>query len=236
MSELLEFARGPLFLITFSLMVAGLLRHVVLRTHALLKVRRRTPKRDVPWKKIARYTAGWVVPVSHWGRGAPLMSITSFVFHVGLIAVPVLLAAHVFLWERGVGVSWPTLGSGPADVLTLVTIAAAAVLLVFRTASRTGRALSGFGDYALLLVVALPFVSGYFASHPESSPLAYRTMMLIHVLSGELVFVLMPFTKLAHVVLWPFDRISPEIFWRLVPGAGDAVARELRGTAKGAEA
>ena len=32
--------------------------------------------------------------------------------------------------------------------------------------------------------------------------------MLIHVLSAELLFVVVPFTKLAHVVLFPFDRLS----------------------------
>jgi len=60
-------------------------------------------------------------------------------------------------------------------------------------------------------------------------------MMLLHVLSAELLFVLMPTTKLAHVVLFPFDRLSGDIFWRLVPGAGDRVAETLRGSTQGAE-
>ena len=110
-----------------------------------------------------------------------------------------------------------------------------AILFVFRCVSRVARQLSTRGDYLILIAIVLPFVSGFLAAHPASSPLAYKTMMLIHVLSAELVFVLLPTTKLAHVVLFPFDRISTDIYWRLVPGAGDRVAEALRGIPEGAE-
>ena len=53
-------------------------------------------------------------------------------------------------------------------------------------------------------------------------------MMLIHLLSAELLFVLIPFTKLAHIVLFFFDRISG-LHWQLRPGAGDQVAEALYG-------
>ena len=235
MSDLLEFARGPLFVITFTYMVLALGRQIFLRTWGLVKVLRRTPKRDVPWGKIARNTASWVFPVKHVTRDSFVMTITSLVMHVGLILVPVFLASHVFLWQRGAGLSWPTLGGGVADFLTILTISTVAILFVFRWVSRVARQLSTRGDYLILIAIVLPFVSGFLAAHPASSPLAYKTMMLIHVLSAELVFVLLPTTKLAHVVLFVFDRISPEIFWRLVPGAGEKVAETLRGSTKGAE-
>jgi hypothetical protein len=45
-------------------------------------------------------------------------------------------------------------------------------------------------------------------------------------LSAEFLFVLIPFTKLAHIVLYFFDRISG-LHWQLRPGAGDKVARAL---------
>jgi nitrate reductase gamma subunit len=53
-------------------------------------------------------------------------------------------------------------------------------------------------------------------------------MMLAHLLSAELLFVVTPFTKLAHAVLFFFDRISA-VHWQLRPGAGDRVAEALRG-------
>jgi nitrate reductase gamma subunit len=236
MSETLEFVRGPLFVLTFSFMLLGLLRLVVLRSWELIQVRQRTPKRDIPWKIVLRRSAGWIVPVKHVLVSAPILKVASFVFHVGLIIVPVLLIDHVYLWSRGVGFGWPAIGGGLADVLTLVTIGTGLVLLLFRSIERTARNLSTSGDYALLLVLLVPFLSGFFASHPATSPLTYQTMLLIHVLSAELVFVLMPTTKLAHVVMFPFDRLSADIFWRLVPGAGARVAETLRGSKEGIEA
>lgn len=235
MSEFLEFARGPLFVATFLFMVFGLGRHVVLRTRDLVKVLHRTPKRDVPWKAVASSSASWVVPVSHLFRAVPLLTVASVLFHMGLILVPVFLAAHVYLWTASIGLSLPVLPVGVADFLTLLTIGCGVVLFLVRMIRKAARDLSRFQDYVLLALVLLPFVSGWFAVHPESAPLTYQTLMLIHVLSAEVVFVLMPTTKLAHVVLFPFDRLSGDIFWRLVPGAGDRVAESLRGNPQGAE-
>ncbi len=235
MSETLEFVRGPLFVATFAFMILGLVRHIVLRTTGLLQVRRKTPKRDIPWKIFFRRSAGWIVPVGHMKVGAPVLKIASIVFHVGLLLVPLFLVDHVLLWQRGAGFSWMSMGRGFADVLTLITIVTGLVLLLFRGVDRTARQLSRFRDYLLLVVLLLPFLSGWFASHPESAFLPYSTMMLIHVLSAELIFVLLPTTKLAHVVLFPFDRLSSDIFWRLVPGAGARVAETLRGSTEGAE-
>jgi hypothetical protein len=81
-------------------------------------------------------------------------------------------------------------------------------------------------DYLLLLLILVPFVSGYLASHPGVNPFRWDVTMLLHILSAELLFVAVPFTKLAHVVLFPFDRLSA-VHWQLQPGAGEKVAAAL---------
>jgi nitrate reductase gamma subunit len=60
------------------------------------------------------------------------------------------------------------------------------------------------------------------------NPLPWQEMMLIHVLSAEALFLIVPFTKLAHIVLFPFDRLS-QVHWQLRPGAGEQVATALYG-------
>lgn len=236
MSDALEFARGPLFLATFLFMILALLRIVVLRTRQVVQVLRRTPKKDVPWRKVMTSSADWALPVRHIFKEVPVLSIASMVFHVGLIVTPLFLADHVFLWSRSIGLTLPALSPGIADFLTIMTLVAAATLIVVRLVRPAARMLSRFWDYLLLVILAVPFATGWFASHPASSPLSYDACMLLHVLSADLIFVLLPTTKLAHVVLFPFARLSGDIFWRLVPGAGDRVARALRGSAEGAEA
>jgi hypothetical protein len=73
-----------------------------------------------------------------------------------------------------------------------------------------------------------PFLSGYLASYPGVNPLPWQAMMLIHLLSAEALMIAAPFTKLSHIVLFLFDRLS-EVHWRLRPGAGEQVAEAMFG-------
>jgi nitrate reductase gamma subunit len=77
-------------------------------------------------------------------------------------------------------------------------------------------------------MILLPFLSGFMAAHPNWNPLPWKTQMLIHFLSADVLLLAIPFTKLAHIVLYPFDRISA-VHWQLRPGAGDKVAEALFG-------
>ena len=51
--------------------------------------------------------------------------------------------------------------------------------------------------------------------------------MLVHALSGDLVLMLIPFTKMSHVVRLPVTQLITELGWHLEPGAGERVARAL---------
>jgi nitrate reductase gamma subunit len=227
MDEMLEFARGPLFALTLGIMVLGLGRLILIQAYTLARGKGRR-LRDAPWRKIIGETVTWAIPLPHLIRGTIVFSSASFTLHIGLIVVPLLLADHIALWERSLGVSLPSIGRGLADVLTVVTLFCLLVLLGSRIFTRRLRAVSSTMDYLLLVVIFVPFASGFMASHPGFNPLSWRAAMLVHVLSAELLFVLVPCTKLAHVVLYAFDRISA-VHWQLRPGAGERVARALFG-------
>ncbi|MGD2070363.1 MAG: hypothetical protein PVI57_16935, partial [Gemmatimonadota bacterium] len=184
--------------------------------------------REVPWSGIVRETLSWVVPVRHVEPGAGGFTAASFLMHVGIVLVPLFLVDHVVLWNDFLGTAIPALGQGTADLLTLLTIACGLLLLAYRTFRARHRVVSRPSDYGLLILVLAPFVSGYLASHPGVNPVSWQAMMLTHLLSAELLFVVIPFTKLSHVVLFFFDRISA-VHWHLRPGAGDRVADALRG-------
>lgn len=227
MEHWIDFAKGPLFALTFMIMLLGLLRLVVIQVYSLLTGKGRR-LRNAPWRKILGEAASWIVPVKHLIPGTKIFSIVSFTFHIGIILVPLFLADHIVLWERWLGINLPQIGYGLADFLTLFTIACIIVLFGFRILSPRLRAMSMRSDYVLLLLVFLPFASGFLASHPTYNPLPWDVMMLTHLLSAELLFVVIPFTKLAHIVLFFFDRISG-LHWQLRPGAGDRVAEALYG-------
>jgi hypothetical protein len=63
--------------------------------------------------------------------------------------------------------------------------------------------------------------------HPAINPFGYDGTMFVHVMSGNLLFVVMPFTKVSHVALFPATQLVSEIGWHLQPGAGREVALAL---------
>ncbi len=227
MEQWLDFAKGPLFMFAFLFMILGLFRHVVLQVYYLV-IRKGKRLRNAPWKRIILDTLTWVVPVKHFIPGTAFFSSASFLSHIGIIIVPVFLSGHVVLWEGFFGVNLPTISAGVADFLTLFTIACLAILFGCRLFVGRQRAMSGMMDYLILIMVFLPFASGYLALHPNVNPFSWNLMMLIHILSAEALFILIPFTKLSHIVLFFFDRVSG-LHWQLRPGAGDNVADALFG-------
>jgi len=229
MESALEIAKGPLFVFTFMYMILGLLRQVFLQIVQMKDVIDRLSYRDFPITKNLKLFMEWLLPVGHIYRNKPIMSLCSFMFHIGLLIVPVFLLSHIDLWERSIGVSWPGIPMWLADVFTISTVFCVVVLFVFRIITQTTRALSSGSDYLLLICVGVPFVTGFMAVHPAFNLFTYDTVLLLHVLSSELIFILLPHSKLVHAVLFPFDRISSDIFWNMPAGAGDKIANELHG-------
>jgi nitrate reductase gamma subunit len=225
-AEWLQWARGPAFRLSIALMILGLLRLALLNTINISNVLARSRDRKIPWNTVLRDTARWLFP---YKKIQPQIAFTvaSVLFHVAAIVTPIFLAAHIRLWQRGTGISWAAIPQALADYLTLIAIAAAAVLFIKRVSARATRALSGTQDYLLPLLIMIPFVSGYLAMHPGIDPFEYDPTMFVHVMSGNLILVLLPFSKLSHVVLFPTTQLVSEMAWHLAPGAGQSVAVTL---------
>ena len=154
-------------------------------------------------------------------------AIFSFLFHVAIIVTPIFLAAHISLWRRGTGIGWAAIPQTAADYLTLIAIVAGVVLLAKRMSAQVARTISRPQDYVLPLVILIPFVSGYLAMHPGINPFDYNATMFVHVMSGNIVMVLIPFSKLSHAVLFPTTQLVSEMAWHLAPGSGERVALTL---------
>lgn len=223
----LDFAMGPLFVFTFLFMAVGLLRQVVLQ---LYQITARKGRRlgDVHWGRVLQEMASWLFPIRHWSQGSRVFSAASFLMHIGLLLVPLLLIDHIALWEAFLGFDLPAIGQGLADYLTLFTIGCVLLLLSCRTLITRQRVVSRRMDYTVLVLILLPFASGYLASHPGANPFPWQVMMLTHVLTAEVLLVAVPFSKLSHIVLFFFDRVSA-VHWQLRPGAGGRVAEALTG-------
>jgi nitrate reductase gamma subunit len=131
-------------------------------------------------------------------------SIAVWLFHACLLAVPIFLLGHNILWDERWGISWWTFSEMTTDYLTLLLFAAAIVLILRRMVLPDVKIVTTAYDYLLLVIAIAPFATGYFAYHQWL--LDYKTMLIIHILCGEIMLVAIPFTKLGHMVLFFFTR------------------------------
>jgi nitrate reductase gamma subunit len=159
-----------------------------------------------------------LVRYRRWLRGSifgthRVMARVSMIFHVVLFLLPLLLPAHNILFYQTFRVALPTLPEGFMDVMTLLMFAFGAFFLLRRIFIPRVRALTTVRDYLILLLVAAPFVSAYLAYHHA---LDYRTMLVTHMLIGDLVIALIPFTKLGHMPFILLNRFftAGEYAWK----------------------
>ena len=227
MESVLAFARGPLLVFAFALFFFGLLRQLGLTGAELVRAYCLAGDRAVPVGQLVRNSLEWIIPVRALQGSRIPYTAASMLFHVGALLVPIFLSGHVQLIQKGLGLRWPAMPAGLADTLTLVTLAALTVLFLLRLADRSARTLSRFQDWLLLVLCGLPFLSGYLVAHPSANPLPFSLTYLIHLLSAELLLILIPFSKLAHITLFPLTRLSWELGWHFVPGAGERVRTAL---------
>jgi nitrate reductase gamma subunit len=228
LEQLTDLARGPLLKLALIVMAAGLLRVVLLQIWELGWAYGRAGDQVVSWPVIVRRTLAWLLPWRYWGPEARrLYNLTSLVFHMGIIAVPLCLAGHVALWEQELGIRWFVLPAIVADVLTVVTLVALALLLAGRGINTGSRMLSKRQDWLMPILCMLPFLTGFLVAHPRFSPVDAQVVYLVHLLSAELLLILVPFTKLVHIVLFWSNRASSEFGWRFAPGAGEQVRATL---------
>jgi nitrate reductase gamma subunit len=227
MNEFLEFAKGPLFRLCFMIMLLGLARIIFLDLWGAYKAFKKAGDRIMPWKLIISRTWEWLFPVKRLSRNFQVYSVLSILFHVGLIIVPIFLYAHIDLWKQSVGISWPVLPYGWALWLTVATIIFAISLIAGRLIIKQARALSRKQDYLWLILLLIPFLTGFICANLNISPETYQFFILVHVLSGDLIFVLIPFSKIAHCVLEPLSQLVSTLAWKFPPESDENICITL---------
>ncbi|MCD4741286.1 MAG: respiratory nitrate reductase subunit gamma, partial [Desulfobacteraceae bacterium] len=127
----------------------------------------------------------------------------SYIFHVLLFVLPIFLLSHVTLLEESMQWSWFTLSDSVADILTIVVILALVFFSIRRVTVPEVKFLTRMSDFLFILNVALPFITGFLAYHQF---FAYKSIVIAHVISGELMLILIPFTRFFHMFMAPFTR------------------------------
>ena len=227
MESFLEFVKGPLFRLAFGIMVLGLARNLFLSISNMIQVWSKAGDKTINWKLVIKRTMQWMFPFGRLFRSRPLYSVMSILFHVGVILVPIFLFAHIELWKLSIGISWPALGQTFAHYLSILTIIMCFGLFIGRVAFKESRKISRPQDYIWPLLIVVPFISGFLAAHPNMNPINYNLMMIIHMMSSEIIFIFVPFTKIAHSVLLPISHLVSELGWHFPAMSGKNVGLTL---------
>jgi nitrate reductase gamma subunit len=202
-----QFITGPLLWLSLGICIVGLIVRVVVYI------------RGLDWKldRVAYWThpiqglrgalssiISWLIPFGSYGwRAKPLYTITFFAFHVGVVVTPLFLPGHAIIIQERWGIHWPSISMALADVLTITVMVTAVFIAVRRIGLPEVRIVTTAYDYILLLITVAPFISGFLAVHQLGD---YQFWLYTHILSGEVLLIAIPFTKLYHIVGYFLSR------------------------------
>ena len=197
-----EFVSGPLVWIAFIGFLGGLLYRLITMARLARRDKVVLPTFDVRYG--LRSLLHWIVPFA--GRKTrlhPIYTAISYAFHICLLVTPLFLMGHAVMLREAWGVRWWSLPEGVADVMTLVVIFACLFFIVRRLVRPEVRNVSEPSDFLLAVVVMAPFATG-FVTHQQWLP--YRPMLIVHMVSGALWLLLIPWTRLVHMIWFAFTR------------------------------
>jgi nitrate reductase gamma subunit len=203
MNSFIAFIMGPMVWISVIIFLGGLL----IRFLAIVwSVRQKEPYifSYLTFRHSLRSIGAWLIPFFPKStRLRPVYYGISYLFHILLFVIPLFLASHIVLINEAFQISWPALNDTVADWLTVGIIAALVFFAIRRQMVPEVKYLTGVMDYLLILVVLLPFVTGFLAYHQW---FAYRWMAMAHILSGELMLIIIPFSRFSHMLTAPLTR------------------------------
>ncbi len=203
MHSLYNFVSGPLVWLAFIVFIGGCLYRLITLI-VLVHKKEKFIYSYMSWKYGLRSIVRWSTPFATENmRRHPAMTIVAYVFHICLILTPIFLLAHVTLVDESWDLSWWTLPDTLAAIMTLLVIGACVFFLVRRLVNPEVQYVTSASDYILLAIVAAPFITGFLVYYQW---FAYQTLLILHILSGEVMLVAIPFTRLSHMLFAPLTR------------------------------
>lgn len=203
MHSLYNFASGPLAWTAFTIFIVGILYRLV-RLFVLVHKKEPFIYSYFSLKYSLRSILHWSIPFGTENmRRHPLLTIVAFIFHICLLLTPLFLLAHIMMIDESWNLSWWSLPEGAAVFMTVLVIAGCVFFLVRRLVSPEVQYVTSASDFAILAIVAAPFLTGLLAYYQWFD---YQIMVILHILSGEIMLVAIPFTRLSHMFLAPLTR------------------------------
>ncbi len=204
-----DLIQGPLIWISFIIFAAGLIVQTC-RYAMMTKINGNPPpipEKEIPklktqskWERFFYKLAFLKLSVIGFN---PLLVAISLVFHFCLLLTPLFLLAHNVLLENFLGFGLPSFSSQTTHLLTGIVLACGFFFLLRRIILRRVRAITTFNDYLILALALAPFLTGFLA---HQNLFNYNILIIIHILSCELLLIMIPFSKFFHMIFFFIGR------------------------------
>lgn len=210
-----DLVRGPLVWVSFIVFIFGTVFQVIRFYGLSKKLGKPGISLPAPKKKEETTEASTEAPsidtFKIWLKGvkltilgiSPITITVSTVFHICLLITPLFVLGHNDLIDLSWNFSLFSFSETVTDILTVIFLLCAAFFLLRRIFLPRLRAISSFYDYFVLFLAIMPFLTGFLAYHHLYD---YRTVMILHMLFGELMLMAIPFTKLVHMIFFFLNR------------------------------
>lgn len=203
MQDVYLLVSGPLAWAAWTIFVLGSI-YKIWSTLSFAKKKDQVLLNYVSFKYGMRSIINWSIPFNTVNmRLNPIFTAVAFLFHIGFFVLLILVSAHQIMIKEGFGIGWITIPDFMADILAFAVIGACVFFAVRRVIRPEVSYVTDWTDFALLALVAAPFVTGVLAYHQFGG---YMPMIVLHMLSAELLLVAIPFTRLSHMLLAPLTR------------------------------
>jgi nitrate reductase gamma subunit len=201
--ELYLFLKGPMVWIAFIIFISGSIFRIGSLLYRAKKARVIYPYLNLRYS--IRSIVHWIVPFASTNmRKRPWITIITFLFHLCLILCPIFLLAHIMLWNESWNIRWRALPEGAADAVTLIVILCGLFFFMRRLVADEVRSVTSASDFVILGIALAPYITGYLAFHQYL--FEYDMIITLHILFGELLLIMIPFTRLSHMFLFWFTR------------------------------
>ena len=202
MNSLYNFAVGPLAWAAFIILAVT----AVWRLWSMSSLAKKKDASSVAymnWKFSLRSIFAWLIPYGTLGwKTNPVLTAVTFTFHICFVVLVIFVTPHQILLENAFGITYPTLPSSVAEILTLIVIACCCYFVYRRVTNPTVRFVTRANDWWSLGLVAAPFITALLGRWGVGGEI----MPVLHVLTAEALIVAIPFTRLAHILFALFTR------------------------------
>ena len=208
-NNVLAFARGPLFQAALLFFLAGM-AYRLLRIIFLKWERDTTPPQG---NKLGGVITAFLKSLIIWPfipyvkntfKRNPLIYIAGGLFHLGLFVILVFGTAHMLVWKSLLGFGWKTLSLPIVDWMAAVTIIAIVMLFINRLINPVLKLISGPAEWANLLFVFLPMVTGYIMTHHLW--FRYEVLFSLHMIAVDTLFIWIPVSRISHFIFYFFSK------------------------------